>query len=70
VLRAEELPDGVQRWIELWLRQKGSRPEVLVALLDPPYEGAPASTEAYLQQIARRGSMEFFVESLDVTLPH
>jgi hypothetical protein len=68
-LRAEEAPDGVQRWIELWLRQKGSRPEMLVALLDPPYDGAPVATEEYLQQVAKRGSMEFLVESLDVTLP-
>jgi hypothetical protein len=69
-LRSEELPEGVQRWIELWLRQKGSRPEVLVALLDPPYEGAPVSTEAYLRQVAKQGGMEFLVESLGVTTPH
>ena len=70
VPRAEELPGGVKRWIDLWLRRKGSRPGVLVALLDPPYDGAPFSTEAYLQLVAKRGRMEFLVESLDVTTPH
>lgn len=67
VHQAEGLPDEVKGWIDLWLRRKCSRQAVLVALLDPPYEGASSSTEAYLQEVARRGGMEFLVESPDVT---
>ncbi|MGO8926697.1 MAG: hypothetical protein ACLQU3_07405 [Limisphaerales bacterium] len=69
VHQAEGLPDEVKSWIDLWLPQKGPRQAVLVALLDPPYEGASGSTEAYLQEIARRGGMEFLVESADETAP-
>jgi hypothetical protein len=61
------LPDEVQGWIKLWLGLKGTRQTVLVALLDPPYEGASRATEAYLQEVARRGGMELVVESGDVT---
>lgn len=67
VHQAEGLPDEVKSWIDLWLRQKGSRHAVLLALLDPPYEGAPGSTEAYLEKVAARGGMEFLVESTDFT---
>jgi hypothetical protein len=63
VHQAESLPDEVKNWIDLWLGQKGARHAVLLALLDPPYEGASRSTEAYLQEIARRGGMEFVVQS-------
>ena len=65
VHQAESLPDEVKNWIDLWLGQKGTRDTVLLALLDPPYEGASRSTEAYLQEIARRGGMEFLVQSCD-----
>jgi hypothetical protein len=67
VHQAEGLPDDVKNWIDLWLRQKGSRHAVLLALLDPPYEGGAAPTEAYLQEIAARGGMEFLVESTEFT---
>jgi hypothetical protein len=60
---AESLPDEVKHWIELWLSQKGTRDAVLLALLDPPHEGASHSMETYLQDIARRGGMEFLVQS-------
>ena len=63
VHQAEDLPDEVKSWIDLWLGQKGARPAVLLALLDPGYEGASSSTEAYLQATARRGGLEFLVES-------
>ncbi len=39
--QAESLPDEVKNWIELWLGQKGARQAVLLALLDPDYEGEP-----------------------------
>ena len=66
VHQTEGLPDDVKNWIDLWLRQKGSRHAVLLALLDPPYEGASGPTEAYLEEVATRGGMEFLVGSTDV----
>jgi hypothetical protein len=69
VHQAEGLPDEVKSWIDLWLRQKGSRQSVLLALLDLPDEGTSGSTEAYLEDIARRGGVELLVESTDVTAP-
>ena len=65
VHQEEGLPEEVQGWIKLWLRRKGSRQTVLVALLDPPYEGASRATEAYLQEVARRGRLKLVVESGD-----
>jgi hypothetical protein len=67
VHQAEGLPDDVKNWIDLWLRQQSAHRAVLVALLDPPYEGASGPTEAYLEEIATRGGMEFLVESTDFT---
>jgi|ERR1035437_1172631 hypothetical protein len=64
-VRCARLPDEVKNWIDLWLGQKGTRDTVLLALLDPPYEGASHSMETYLQEIARRGGMEFLVQSCD-----
>jgi hypothetical protein len=61
--RAESLPDEVKHWFDLWLHQKGKRHAVLLALLDPSYEGASRSMETYLQEVARRGGMEFLVQS-------
>src|ERR1035437_2103165 len=66
VHQAESLPDEVKSWIDLWLGQKGARHAVLLALLDSAEEGGPSSTLAYLQDIARRGGMEFLIESADV----
>jgi len=63
VHQAESLPDEVKSWIDLWLGHKGARHGVLLALLDSVSEGASGSTEAYLQDIARRGGMEFLVET-------
>ena len=59
---AEDLPEGVKSWIDLWLRQKGARKPVLLALLDPDQEGTPRAVEAYLQETARQGGMELLVE--------
>ena len=62
VHQAESLPDEVKSWIDLWLRQKGTHRAVLLALLDPAYEGSSSSIRRYLQEVARRGGMEFLVE--------
>ena len=63
VHQAESLPDEVRSWIDLWLGQKGARQAVLLALLDPAYDGGPGPTQAYLRDVARRGGMDFLVES-------
>jgi hypothetical protein len=63
VHHAESLPDEVKSWIELWLKQKGSRPTVLLALFDPLYLGTSGSILVYLREVARRGHMEFLARS-------
>jgi hypothetical protein len=60
---AQSLPDEVKSWIELWLRQKGTRRAVLLALLDPVYQGSSDSIRRYLQEVAWRGEMDFAVGS-------
>ncbi|MGD0259370.1 MAG: hypothetical protein ABSD29_06035 [Verrucomicrobiota bacterium] len=69
VHEAEGLPDEVKSWIDLWLSHKGARHAVLLALLDSPYGEASGSIEAYLQDIARRGGMEFLVDSREASAP-
>jgi len=69
VHQAEGLPDEVKSWIDLWLGQQGAHQAVLLALLEPGYEGASGSTEAYLREIARRGGMEFLVEAREQSAP-
>jgi hypothetical protein len=59
VHHAETLPNEVKSWIELWLKQRSSRPAVLLALFDPLYLGTSSSIQAYLRGVARRGNMEF-----------
>ena len=63
VHHAEALPDEVKSWIDLWLKQKGSRPSVLLALFDPLYLGTSGSIQAYLREVAKRGNMEFLARS-------
>jgi hypothetical protein len=60
---AASLPDEVKGWIDLWLRQKGTHPAVLLALLDPVYEGTSSAIRSYLREVARRGQMEFLADS-------
>ena len=63
VHHAETLPNEVKSWIELWLKQRGSRPAVLLALFDPLYLGTSSSLQAHLREVARRGKMEFLARS-------
>jgi hypothetical protein len=63
VHHAEALPDEVKSWIDLWLKQKSSRPAVLSALFDPLYLGTSSSIQAYLREVAKRGKMEFLARS-------
>jgi hypothetical protein len=66
VQRSDELPNEVKDWIELWLRREFNHPAVLLALLDPDYEGASTAVQSYLQEVARRGGMDFLVLSREV----
>ncbi len=63
VHHAETLPAEVKSWIELWLKQKGKRPAVLLALFDPLYLGTSSSIQTYLRDVAQRGNMEFVARS-------
>jgi len=63
VHHAEAWPSEVKSWIELWLKQKRSRPGVLLALFDPLYLGSSGSMQRYLREVAERGHMEFVVRS-------
>jgi len=60
---AESLPDGVKSWIDLWLGQNKNRSMVLLALFDPVYQGTSSSMKAYLEEVAKRGGMEFLAKS-------
>jgi len=63
VHHAESLPDGVKSWIDLWLGQRNNRRSVLLALFDPIYQGTSSSIKAYLEEVAKRGGMEFLAKS-------
>jgi hypothetical protein len=63
VHHGEKLPTEVKSWVDLWLKQKGRRSTVLLALFDPPYLGTSSSIQACLQQAAERGNMEFLARS-------
>ena len=62
---AEPLPEEVEGWIDLWVWQMARHPAVLLALLGTVDEYAPIPLQAHLQEIARRGGMEFLVEAVD-----
>jgi hypothetical protein len=63
VHHTESLPAELESWIDLWLGQKGHRPEVLLALFDPVYSGISASLRTYLEGVAKKGRMQFLVQS-------
>jgi len=63
VHHAETLPKEVKGWIDLWLKQRGSRPAVLLALFDPLHLGTSSSIQVYLREVAQRGHMEFLARS-------
>ena len=56
------LPEHLQSWIDLWLSRKDGRPAVFGALLDPDTAQDSSSMHLCLQEIARRGNMEFFAQ--------
>ena len=62
---SETLPDGVKSWIDLWLRQRNDHNAVLLALLDPISPGISSSMQAYLQDMSKKGDIEFLVHAED-----
>ena len=66
VHQARGLPDEVKNWIDMWQQHKGNHAAILLALLDPAYEGEPGAVQDYLQDVASRGHMEFLVESSEL----
>ena len=54
VHHAESLPREVDRWIDLWLKQKGRRPTVLLALFDALYLGTTSPMQTVLAGAARK----------------
>jgi hypothetical protein len=62
VHNSEALPAEVNEWVRLWLRQKGAHKPVLLALLEPPKEGAPRNIEASLKQAAREAGIDCLIE--------
>ena len=65
VHHAENLPEEVKSWIELWLKIRSKPVTVLLALFDPVYRGVSSSMASYLREVAKRGGMEFLVKSED-----
>ena len=63
VHQAEAVPPEVRSWFSLWAHQKRGRGAVLVALLDGSAGGTAGSIQAFLQEVARTGGMEFVLES-------
>ena len=66
VHHAASLPEEVKSWIDLWLARKPQRPPLLLALFDPVYQGDSSSMQTYLKDVARRGKMEFLVQTEDM----
>ena len=60
---ATSLSEEVKGWMDLWLRQKSTRNAVLLALLESAPEEGPGPIEVYLEDVARRGGMEFVVDT-------
>ncbi len=63
VHHAEALPNEVKSWIDLWLKQKRTRPAVLLALFDPLYLGTSGSMQTHLRDVAKKGNLEFVCRS-------
>jgi hypothetical protein len=60
---AQSFPSEVKEWIDLWLGQKGNRAAALLALFDPVYSGDSSALQIYLKEAAKRGRIEFLVQS-------
>jgi hypothetical protein len=59
----ESLPDEAKRWMDGWLRRGTARHAVVLVLQDSPPDAESRPVEGYLQEAARRGGMEFVLET-------
>lgn len=65
------LPAEVRNWIEDWLPRRKQGPSALVVLFDAeahPPDGSHPPDCAYLREVARRGSMDFFCNASEWVL--
>ena len=69
--RGNELADDIKAWIELWVAETRIQPLALVALIDCPAADAVMVRDVrnYLESVALRGQMEFFVQPDDTSRP-
>ncbi len=65
---SESFPIELQHWAELWLQDKNDRPIALLGLLSEPGGGARGRLEVYLEDVARRGGMGFFLWPSEMSL--
>ena len=58
---AEELPPDLCAWIDIWLPRRNARTGALAALIGiaGQLDAHAASTQEYLQAVARRGELDF-----------
>lgn len=60
---SDAVPSEVREWIESWLSRKKTHPDVLLALFDPLYKGDSSCIRSYLEEVAKRGKMQCFVQA-------
>ncbi len=58
---AESFPVEIKDWAEAWLEEKKDRPIALLGLFDELCGRVPSALETYLENVARRGGMGFFL---------
>lgn len=61
----EEIPGGVQRWVERWLIERANREGALVNLTDispPALKTIAAKTDKYLRDVAHRGNLDYLTQ--------
>jgi hypothetical protein len=63
----ESLSDEMKGWVDQWIGRKDRRAAVLLALFDPLSRGISSPIEAYLQEVAKKGRMEFVAQSQETS---
>lgn len=60
---AEDLPDEARGWLDRWVEGGVSRDAVMLVMQDAPAGEEAGPVEEYLREAARRGGMEFVLET-------
>lgn len=63
VHHATRVPEELKDWIEAWPPRKRRDPTILLALLDPVYQGDSTSIASFLDQAAKKSKMQFVTHS-------